>query len=192
MNVFPIGHYVGEQHPDGVHLVRVGLEHQTLTADEFGVWVLAHGAADATRWTEANLTALAEDAGLPSVSSVVDRLAAAGLLARVSPADQVAFAERYRLEPLLVGLGNSPELPETYAVGFPGREPVARLDGGSYELWQWAALAPSLWHTCEVRAKVGAGLGDPTAAADLVGDVLDDLRPLLANSCAYLDKARQG
>ncbi len=192
MNVFPIGHYTGERHPDGVHVVRVGLEHRTLTADEFGVWVLTHGADAATTWTEADVTALASQAELPSPGAVIDRLAEMGLLARVTPETQVAFAERYRLEPLLVGLGNSPELPETYAVGFPGQPPVAMLDGGSYELWQWSALAPSLWHTCEVRAKVGAGMGDPTPAADLVGDLLDDLRPLLANSCAYLDTARQG
>ena len=42
MTVFPIGHYMGERHPEGLHFVRVGLQHQTMTADEFGVWVLAH------------------------------------------------------------------------------------------------------------------------------------------------------
>lgn len=190
MNVFPIGHYVGERHPDGVQVVRVGLEHRTMTPDEFGVWVLAHGAGGASTWTEVNLSVLAEQAALPDVPATIGRLTANGLLAGVTPEDQVAFAESYRLEPLLVGLGNSAEDPDTHALGLPGGPPVALLDGGSYELWQWSALAPSLWHTCEVRAKVGAGLGDPTPAAELVGDVLDDLRPLLANSCAYLDLAR--
>ena len=96
------------------------------------------------------------------------------------------------VDQLLVGLGNSAEYPDTYAVGLPGQQPVAMLDSGGYELWQWTTVAPSLWHACEVRAKVGAGLGDPTSATDLLDDVLGDLRPLLANSCAYLDVVRRG
>lgn len=192
MNVFPIGHYVGERHPDGLQLVRVGLVHQTMTPDEFGVWVLAHGTGDATSWAETDLLALAAQANLPGVPAAIERLTSVGALARVARDQRVAFAETYRLEPLLVGLGNSAEDPDTFAVGLPGLPPVAMVSAESYELWQWSAISPSLWHTCEVRAKVDVGLGGPAGAADLVDDVLDELRPLLANSCAYLDLARRG
>lgn len=181
MDVFPIGHYVGERHPEGTHLVRVGLAHLTMTPDEFGVWVLAHH--DGPTWTVDDLRAVAGNAGLSAAA--LDRLVDAGALAVV--ADQRSFAGRYRLEPLLVGLGNTREHPETYAVGLPGLPPVAMVDEDSYELWQWAALAPSLWHTCETRAKVS---DDAVRAEELVGGVLAGIRPLLANSCAYLDRAR--
>ena len=192
MNVFPVGHYVGERHPDELHLVRLGPAHQTLTADEFGVWILAHGVTESRSWTVADVLALAERTELSGAPGAVERLESVGALVQVATEGQTAFAEAHRLEPLLVGLGNSEEYPDTYAVGLPGNPPVAMLDSGSYELWQWAAVAPSLWQACEVRAKVGAGLGDPTRAADLLDDVLGDLRPLLANSCAYLDVIRRG
>lgn len=180
MNVLPIGHYVGVRHPEGLHHVRLGTQHQTMTEDEFGVWVLAH--SEDPKWTVEDVLSLAAKADLPDAAAAVARLTAAGLL--VSEADPVDFAHRYRLRSLMVGLGNTPEQPDVYALGFPGLPPAALVDEGSYELWQWAALTPSLWHTCEVRAKATA---DSVSATDLVPDVLAELRPLLANSCAYLD-----
>jgi hypothetical protein len=181
VNLFPIGHYVGERQPEGLHYVRVGLVHQTMTADEFGVWVLAHG--ERPVWTDEDVLALADKAELPAAAEALDRLKSVGVVAAVT--DEQEFASRYRLMPLLVGLGNTEEHPDTYAIGLPGA-PVAQVNAGSYELWQWSALAPTLWHTCEVRAKVTE---DPVSAAELVADVLAETRPLLANSCAYLDLA---
>jgi hypothetical protein len=179
MTVFPIGHYMGERHPEGLHYVRVGLQHQTMTSDEFGVWVLSH--QDSPQWSVENVLTMAEQAELPNASASAERLLSVGAL--VTVADQVAFAQSYRLEPLLTGIGNTEEHPDVYAIGLPDQEPV-RVHAGSYELWQWAALAPSLWHTCEIRAKVAEV---PVQPAALVPDVLADLRPLLANSCGYLD-----
>ena len=46
--VFPIGHYMGERHPDGLHHVRIGLQHQTMTADEFDAWMRARRVTVAT------------------------------------------------------------------------------------------------------------------------------------------------
>jgi hypothetical protein len=178
MTVFPIGHYMGERHPEGLHYVRVGLQHQTMTADELGIWILSH--QDSPQWSIENVLELAEKAELPNASASAERLLSAGVLVTVT--DPVAFVQSHRLEPLLIGIGNTEEHPDTYAIGLPGQDP-ARVHTGSYELWQWAALAPSLWHTCEIRAKVA----DVPAPADLVPDVLADLRPLLANSCGYLD-----
>lgn len=180
MTVFPIGHYLGERYPEELHFVRVGLEHQTMTADEFGVWVLSHDLSP--RWSVEDVLAQAEKAELATPRASVDRLLSVGAL--VTVADPVAFARSYRLHPLLTGMGNTEEDPTTYAVGFPGLE-VVRLTESSYELWQWAALAPTLWHTCEIRAKLS-----DVSAEDAAGEILVDLRPVLANSCGYLDKAR--
>lgn len=182
MTVFPVGHYMGERHPEGLHYVRVGLQHQTMTADEFGVWVLSH--QNSPQWGVEQVVALAAKASVPAAEASVTRLLSVGLL--VDVADEVAFARSYRLEPLLVGLGNTAEEPHRFAVGLPGQEP-ALLAAGAYELWQWSALAPSLWHTCEVRAKVS---DPPASPADLASELLADARALLANSCGYLDEAR--
>lgn len=180
MTVFPIGHYVGERHPEGLHHVRVGQSHQAMTTDEFGVWVLSH--QNSPQWTVEDVLTLAAQAELPNAQASVDRLLTVGALVEVK--DEVAFAQSYRLESLLVGLGNTEEDPDTYRVGLPGQDPAV-LAADSYELWQWAALAPTLWHTCEIRAKLSSH-----SATDEVRTVLRDLRPLLANSCAYLDEAR--
>ncbi|KOV87225.1 hypothetical protein [Nocardia sp. NRRL S-836] len=179
MNVFPVGHYVGERHPEAVHLVRVGLAHRTLSEAEFGVWVLAHGVAESPAWTLENLLALAEKAGLPGARAAADRLAGTGVLVI---GNEVALARTHRFVPLLVGLGNTEPHPDRCAVGLPG-QPVAVLDESSFELWQWGHLAPSLWHTCEVRAEVA---GSASAREELDG-VLRDLRPLLVGGCGYLD-----
>lgn len=180
MTVFPIGHYMGERHPEGLQFVRLGLEHQTMTEDEFGVWVLAHN--DSPQWSVENVLGLAAEAELADPRASVDRLLSVGLLVTVS--DPVVFAQAYRLNPLLTGIGNTEQDPDKYAVGIPGQEP-ALLEAGSYELWQWCALAPTLWHTCEIRSKIG-----DISPKEAATEVLADLRPLLANSCAYLDKAR--
>lgn len=176
--VFPIGHYMGERHPEGLHYVRLGLEHQTMTEDEFGVWVLAH--EERPQWSIENVVTLATQAGLANAAESADRLLSAGVLATATD----EFVRSYRVEPLQVGIGNTEEAPDTYAVGLPGQEP-ARLTAGSYELWQWSALAPTLGHTCEIRAKV-----TDRPLPEVIAEVLTDLRPLLAHNCAYLDKSR--
>jgi hypothetical protein len=187
----PVGHDLGAFH-DGsggqCQQVRVGAELVELDDSRYAAWVAAHGDEVVDELPSKQLVAAVD----PAVEfASTHRLVPLVLGLGNSAEGQVAFAEAHRLEPLLVGLGNSAEYPDTYAVGLPGNPPVAMLDSGSYELWQWAAVAPSLWQACEVRAKVGAGLGDPTSAADLLDDVLGDLRPLLANSCAYLDVIRR-
>jgi hypothetical protein len=180
MTVFPVGHYMGLRHPEGLHYVRVGMQHQTMTEDEFGVWVLSH--QDSPQWSIEDVLSLATQAELPDAATSVERLLSVDLLVTVD--DPVAFTQSHRLETLLVGQGNTPSDPDTYRVGLPGQEPAV-LTASAYELWQWSALAPTLWHTCEIRAKVTDRL--PT---DVVASVLADLRPLLANSCGYLDQPR--
>jgi hypothetical protein len=190
--VFPAGHYVGERHPERHHVVRLGMKHHRLTADEFGVWVLAHGTAEIGKgaWTVDALVDLAESAALPDARLAVSGLTGTGLLTTVDgPAAARRFAEGHRVHPLLTGLGNTEDEPDRYQLGFPGIPPVAVVDTSTYELWQWGHVAPTLWQACEVREKVAAGLGTRTAAADLLTESLGDLRVLLANSCAFLDLA---
>lgn len=194
--VFPVGHYVGERHPEGVQVVRVGEEHQALTDDEFGVWVLAHGApvGGTAEWTTDDVLGLADETGLAGARRHLQTLTGKGLLALVPTRggpEAVAFLESHRLTPLLVGLGNTEADPDSYALGFPLLdEPVAVVPAGSYELWQWGHIAPSLRHTWDVRLKVAADLNQPTGTAEALHGLLADLRLLLVNGCAHLDLAR--
>lgn len=177
--VFPIGHGAGPLvHADqpAHHVVRIGRTAEQLTEGEFGLWVLAHRGPR----TAAELV----DAG--HSEQEVDGLVRRGVLASV--ADPTAFAESYRLVPLFLGLGNSPDELEQFAIGVPGLEPLARVGPAAFELWQWGWVAPSLWAHCEVLATIGeqeAGQqGRPEAH---VGFVLELLPALLSGFVAFLD-----
>lgn len=197
--VFPLGHYAGARPTpagDEQHVVRVGRRLHRLTADGFGVWVLAHGTAEVGKgmWPRADILALAAAADLPAAGIHVDDLLARGLLAHVptGPGDRsvaVAFARTHRMHALCVGMGNSPDAPDLHAVGVPGIGITAMLDPDSYELWQWGGLAPTLWHSCEVRGAVSTQLGDPLDAEGALDQILGDMRHLIAHNCVYLDVA---
>jgi hypothetical protein len=150
---------------------------------------LAHGVPEVGKgaWTVADVVARGKQVGIAGVDGIVERLAADGLIAVVD--DGREFAQRYRMDVLFVGLGNAPDRLEGHAVGLPGVGAAAVLDPESYELWQWGSVAPTLWHSCQVRATVAAEPAvrpDPEAA---LREILGDLRFLMARGCAYLDVA---
>lgn len=195
--VFPVGHYGGAG-PRDAHLVRVGARLEKLTDDEFGIWMLAHGLADVGKgnWSREDVLERARDAELAEPEACLSRLVERRLLA-VVPADRVddatSFATAYRLCTLLVGLGAAPDQPELHAIGVPGVGTAALLDAGTYQLWQWGGIAPTLWQHCQDRIRTGGDGRDALAAlvdpAKVLGDVLGELRVLLAHGCAYLDTA---
>ncbi|MEU4603380.1 hypothetical protein AB0F43_10410 [Kribbella sp. NPDC023972] len=185
--VFPIGHYGGAR--EGVQAVRVGWSQHRLDEDAFGVWVMAHGLPDVGKghWTVDDVVRQCEGAGIADAVKHLEALADAGLVAVVD--DPTNFARSHRMDVLFVGLGNAPERLEGHAVGIPGLGTAAVLDPDCYELWQWGSVAPTLWHSCEVRATVTAAHGqapDPMAA---LTEILGDLRFLISHGCAYLDVA---
>jgi hypothetical protein len=188
-SVFPVGHYIGAR--DAEQAVRVGWSRHRLDADAFAVWVLAHGVPEVGKgnWTVADVVAHCADVGVEAPGKHLEQLAGSGLIAVVDddPASAAQFAHRHRMDVLFVGLGNAPEQLEGHAVGVPGLGTAAVLDPECYELWQWGSVAPTLWHSCEVRATVvaePAARPDPDAA---LTEILGDLRFLLAHGCAYLD-----
>ncbi|WP_328333221.1 hypothetical protein OHA70_16010 [Kribbella sp. NBC_00382] len=184
--LFPVGHYAGLRPDDDglpLHAIRIGWQQHRLSEDAFGTWVLSHGTPQLGKgsWSADDLVAAALDAGISEPARHAEALATDGLLASASE----AFAKAYRLDVQFVGLGNSPENPDQYAVGLPGLGAAAMLDPSSYELWQWGSVAPTLWHMCQVRASI-AGDAEP---ADALTSVLGDLRYLVAHGCAYVDVA---
>lgn len=176
--IFPVGHYTGVRAADDgvLHTIRAGWQQHRLEEDAFGTWVLTHGLTESgkDKWTEADVLGHAEQSGIPGAAGHLQQLARLGLVSRADDAEQ--FARGHRLGVLFVGLGNSPERLDEFAVGLPGLGTAALLDARSYELWQWGSVAPSLWDVCQAVA------AEPT-------DVLRDLRSLIANGCAYLDVA---
>ncbi|MEI8410783.1 MULTISPECIES: hypothetical protein [unclassified Kribbella] len=185
--VFPVGFYGGAR--DAEQVVRVGWSQHRLGEDAFGVWVLAHGLPEVGKgaWTPEDVIQQAESVGIPDAGKELEALADAGSVVVVD--DPANFARSHRMDVLFVGLGNAPDRVDGHAVGIPGVGTAAVLDPDCYELWQWGSVAPTLWHSCELRATVTADHGQPANPVTALAEILGDLRFLIAHGCAYLDVA---
>jgi hypothetical protein len=201
--IFPIGHYVGafygevgsQQHQQRVML---GADVQRLTDEQLAVWLLARGVPEQigdVPWTRKALEEVAGKAGVTDPDRVVSALIAEGLLAETVPGTEhsVDFAEAYRLMPLMLGLGNSPEEPWLQAIGF-FEQPVLKVANEIYSMWEWANVDNNLWAACYAYADTSkrAGETDPeeTVPELILTGFLGTLHALLAASAAYLDLAR--
>lgn len=198
--VLPVGHYVGAYHPAvGAPLkyrkLRLGTDIKKLSTEaEFGLWALSHGLPDRlekTAWTRSTLLAVATEMELPDPEGSLRSLVAAGALAEVSYPNAVEFARTHRIQPLMMGLGNTPQDPLTFNLGLVGLPPVVKVESFLYELWQWGRVGRSLWQTVEMFAEVerkvvhkGAGVPDPEG---VLRRVLGRVHVLLAHNAAYLD-----
>ncbi|HEV2087950.1 MAG TPA: hypothetical protein VGR21_06540 [Cryptosporangiaceae bacterium] len=206
--VFPIGHYMGPFHParhaaPQHYIVRVGWDTPKLPdEDHLNVWALTHGLPSqiaSVPWDRHAILAAAKDAGMPGAEKILGTLLDLGVAAEVMPGtDQaIEFAQAYRMQSLLVGLGNLPDDPTLDGIGLPGVAPVVRVRPRVYELWQWGHLWPSLWATCEALAEVAREVAAETDDADpaesepeqVLDFALESLRTLVAHNAAYLDVA---
>jgi hypothetical protein len=197
-SVFPIGHYCGlrpGESPEAaqVHVIRVGWRQHRLSEDAFGIWVLAHGVAETGKgpWTADDILGRAGEAGLADAGTHLEDLVSRGTLAVVPDRIEEAatFALSHRLDALFVGLGNRPDRLDGHAVGIPGLGTAAILDPASYELWQWGSLPQTLWQSCQTRVKVATQMGTAPEPADVLLELLGDLRYLIVHGCVYLDVA---
>jgi hypothetical protein len=198
--ILPIGHYIGAFYgtpgsTEHTQQVRIGAEVFHLDDPQFTVWALAHGVparvAEA-RWTRAELEEAAGKAGVAGAAGVIDEFLAAGSLAEVTPGtpDAVEFGRNYRTVPLMLGLGNTPEEPWLYAVGFPG-EPIVKMRGVLYDLWEWGHMDADLWSACEGAAATArrVRIDDPEQndPERLLTGLLESLHTLLGPHALYLD-----
>jgi hypothetical protein len=197
-SVFPVGHYGGLRPGEvpgaaQVHAVRVGWRQLRLSEDAFGVWVLSHGSTETGKgpWTTDDIIQQADQAGVADAKAHLENLVSDGALVLVPdrPDEAVVFAQSHRMEVLFVGLGNTPDRPDGYAVGLPGLGTAAILDPDCYELWQWGSVAPTLWHSSEVRSEVAGQLGRTLEPVAALAQIMGDLRYLIVHGCAYLDIA---
>ncbi|MFG1922448.1 hypothetical protein [Cryptosporangium sp. NPDC048952] len=180
--LLPVGHSLGATtDPETgapAHRVRVGPDVVRLSEPQFAVWALVHGVPD----RDAVLSAAAD---LPDVDSVLKALVDDGLVAEVTPGTPTAlsFAESYQLKPLMLGLGNRADDPETYEVGLPG-QPVAQIGAVLFRLYQWGHLESDLWAACRATSVIADVEPGP-----LLDAVLEALPALLGPNAAYLDAA---
>ncbi len=174
--------------------VRLGSELLQLDDDEFAIWWLCHGMADRAEddWTEAAIAQAARDVGFTAAEPVIERLWRRGLVEEVhrTTPDAVEFAERYRMVPQLLGLGNNPEEPWNYQIGLFER-PVIQLPGALYDLWRWAVVDEHLWNACQGAAGLAKQVG-VTAPDEIDPELLLDaflvmLHPLLSVQALHLD-----
>lgn len=182
------------------HIVRVGWDTPKLPDEaHLDIWALAHGpptGGENNSWTRKAIIEVAEEADMPDAAAILDTLADLGLIAEVTPGTGQAreFAESYRLQSLMIGLGNSPDDPVLDGIGLAGIPPVVKVRPRIFEIWQWAHLWPSLWAACEGLAWVADQAEDAARPEDadpeaLLDFVLEATRTLLWRNAVYLDVA---
>ena len=191
--LLPVGHSLGLGDQGAVE-VRLGASVEELPLEEFSLWALAHGDPDGgdEPWGTDRVLAAAEQAGLADAGTHLDTLEQRGLLVRATPgeASARALADRVRLLPLALGLGNTRVQPQVYRLGRSG-EVLAVGSSTTYDLVTWAHMETSLWRACvasgAVAARAGAtdpGLVDPD---ELLTGLLSTLHPLLTTGTVCLD-----
>lgn len=198
--LFPIGHCIGAYYDlpvstDHFFQVRVGPDVVRLSDEQFAVWGLAHSTPDRPEgqpWNRARVIEAARRAGVAEAESVLQSLADDYLLFETSPGTDAAvdFARRYRMVPLMLGLGNTSEEPRLYSVGLIG-QPIVSMSGVAYDLYEWAHMESNLWLACEGAAEtaVGVGIDDPVSTDPLrmLDALLETLHVLLSPNAVYLD-----
>lgn len=84
---------------------------------------------------------------------LVDRLIARGLLlAFDSEGPLEELFRRYHLFPTAEGMGSTAERPQDHWIGHGNRRRMAVLNG-SYLMWAYSSLHPSLWEACAYYAR---------------------------------------
>jgi hypothetical protein len=193
--LFPIGHQVGPHHRPAEFVaaqqVRRGGRFHDLTDRQAAVWQLAHGELESideqVAWQRESV-----EERLANTGEIIDELIALELLVEVTPGTSQAegFARAHRLVPLMLGLGNSQNEPDTFGIGFLS-QPILQVSHTIYDVWQWSTMDDSLWDTCEnatdVARRVGATDPEATESSRLLTGFLGSVHALLATNAAYLD-----
>jgi len=201
--LLPLGHYVGAFYPrigsiERYHNVMLGSQVHRLNDQQVTAWLLARGPTDEgdpdELWTRRRAEETAAKTGFEDISPLLDELAAMGLIAEpaLETEEAIEFAESYRLVPLMLGLGNTPENPGLHGIGFLDN-PVLSVPGTVYNLWEWAHVDDSLWAACYSFADISreAGNTDPELVEPerILNGFLTTLSVLLVANTAYLDRA---
>ncbi|MGH3545845.1 MAG: hypothetical protein ACRDPW_07965 [Mycobacteriales bacterium] len=197
--VLPVGHLLGpfftnadDEVPESVDL-RVGGELSSLPPEAYLVWAAAHGDPQQVATAPMTKAATLERAGvvLDQPGRAYRELVSRGLLVEVGAGKrgQREFAERHRVLPLVMGLGNSFQRPEEFVIGMVG-SPVMTLPGSVFSVWMFGHQYPTLWQTCEnVAMSAAATLGGQSVGpARVLADVVALLPLLVSTGCGCVDR----
>jgi hypothetical protein len=194
--ILPIGQYLGAT-GDGAHQVRRGAVTERLDAMSFAAWGLGHGPVDpvlaaGVLWTREELVRYAGMAGLLDPAGLVAGLVGRGLLTETATSGPaaLAFARTHRAVPIAVGLGNTPDQPVEFTIGFFDR-PLLQVDPLRYEVWCWSTVYDTLWQVCQARASAPdgeTGTGEPEPDPErLLDHFLTGVHQLASANVLYLD-----
>lgn len=203
--ILPVGRYTGEFFPSvgapmKYNALRIGRFSITLPDPEaFGVWAAAHCPVDrpGETWNRAAVIEAAERIGVVDPNRFIAEFLEEGLLLEVDldAPDLEDFARAYRVLPLMVSLGNSPDDPLNYGIGIFGFAPVLRLPALAHDVWQWSSTGANLWEVCTAFADAGARAEVADAREHNPRHVLREFLttlPLLVGAfAACLDEARR-
>ncbi len=207
--LLPTGQYAGqffteaEQSNPAYHEVRLGGDFIRITSIEHATWAVAHSdpqlLADGAQPNRAAIETSMRQLGFTDIGRPLQNLQELGLISAVMPVGGPLreFAERHRIVPQVLGLGNTAQELDTCLVGTPG-EPRLSLSFDTYQVWLASELHPCLWDACEQVAMAfqaaGAAQGSTAAAkvttAALLHSCYRSLPLLIAAGCAYLDLRR--
>lgn len=197
--VLPVGRYLGDfysspnsEEPD-IYEALIGDDTFQMSRDQYRVWIAAHGAykqgEPAPPQTRATVEKVARDLGAEDSEVSYKELKEAGLLTQVVPQGRALgqFAREYRVEPLMVGLGNSPDRLEMMQIGVPGMT-RALVSYEAYRVWAFASEYPSLWDTCVKVAEPTGVEGLSTDPDFLLKNFFDALPALVSVNCVYINR----
>jgi hypothetical protein len=180
--VVPLGRFAGADHR--AHLVDTDHTVEQLSEESFAVWRLAHGPLDpilaaGLLWTRTELTRYAALAGVPDPAALVADLLTRRLLDETPRRGAAAerFARNHRAVPLMFGLGNSPDLPHAFAIGYFDRDHVMVTET-VFEVWANCGSAGNLWQACLRHA--------PDRPEEALARFLEDVHRLLVADAVYL------
>ncbi|MGH3545194.1 MAG: hypothetical protein ACRDPW_04650 [Mycobacteriales bacterium] len=204
-SLVPVGHSVGplftpqgEQDPDSYE-IRYADGIFSIDHEELRVWLLTHGdpatIIDDPPSRE-RVIRKASELEENTTNQIIDRLCDVGLLVEFESRTGQArdFAYRHQVEPIAVGLGNTPDTPWYFQIGLPAT-PRVMVSHDAYHIWTFAHRHASLWEACEYvaadkRAEAIARAGSDADPDRVLAHFLDALPAMIATSCAYVDRVR--
>jgi hypothetical protein len=192
--VYPVGQYAGaiREAEGAVFKVRRGESTWTIDAAASLLWLDAHGLAgieDGTPWTRAAVLAVhAAEMWPAGAAERYTTLRETRLIVEIDPdaPEAIEFAQCHQLLPKAIGLGNRPDDPDRFRVGFPPNLQVA-VPRRVWRLWRESHLEPTLWDGCVARVGKERALGIDVGPRELLVDTLRSLHILLGIQLAYLD-----
>ncbi|PRZ41756.1 hypothetical protein CLV47_108115 [Antricoccus suffuscus] len=175
--------------------VRVGNTIARLTDEQFGAWLLAHG--DRGRrtplMTSRTVHIELQRSGVAEPDRAIASLVDIGLLKEV-PTDDVGrllFARTHRMRPLMMGLGNSPDYPDRFAVGFPN-SPLVTMTSKTYRLVTRSAMYGTLIEAVLDLSDVGSAEATREGeTGDVLRTLLADIHEFLSVNVVYFDHAAE-